>query len=160
MKHDPIFRSSRTFLLALAGLLTLAAGPAQAKINDAPVNTVVGPVVGDVSAESAVLWLRPIEEGLYTLVITSSDPKFRRELTERANMDNDLCIHWYIYDLAADTKYSYEITYKDKPIVSGNDYFFQTAPADGQPARVCLALGSCAWSEPAPGELRLPACRR
>lgn len=148
MKHDPIFGSSRTFLLALAGLLTLAAGPGQAKINDAPVNTVVGPVVGDVSAESAVLWLRPIEEGLYTLVITSSDPKFRRELTERADMDNDLCIHWYLYDLAADTKYSYEITYKDKPIVSGNDYFFQTAPADGQPARVCLALGSCAWSEP------------
>ncbi|MCH2596906.1 MAG: alkaline phosphatase family protein [Pirellulales bacterium] len=148
MKHHQIFRFSQVYLSTFVWLAMSVHGVVQAKINDAPVNTVVGPVVGHVSPESAVLWLRPIEEGHYTLVLTSSDSEFRRELTQFADMDRDLCIHWYIYGLEAGTKYSYEVRYGDKQLVTGEDCYFHTAPPHDQPARVCLALGSCAWTEP------------
>ena len=145
-----LFRSLRVSVFALAALSMSVASPTSAKINDAPINTVVGPVVGHVSSESAVVWLRPIEEGNYTLVLTSTDQGYRREIEQFADMDQDLCIHWYLYGLDPDTKYSYEVKYQDKQLVGGDDCFFRTAPPNDQPARVCLALGSCAWTEPNP----------
>ena len=126
MTHHPIFRFSRFYLSTFVWLALSVHGVVQAQINDAPVNTVVGPVVGDVSPESAVLWLRPIEEGHYTLVLTSSDSEFRRELTQFADMDHDLCIHWRIYGLKANTKYSYQIRYGDKQLVTGDNCYFRT----------------------------------
>ncbi|MBM4076940.1 MAG: hypothetical protein FJ267_15025, partial [Planctomycetes bacterium] len=148
MTHHKVFSISQYYLSTFAWLALSVHSVVQAQINDAPVNTVVGPVVGHVSTESAVVWFRPIEEGHYTLVLTSSDSQFRSELTRFADMDEDLCIHWYIYGLQPDTRYAYEIRYQDKPLASGDDLYFRTAPPDDRPTRVCLSLGSCAWNEP------------
>lgn len=110
--------------------------------------TLVGPVVGDISADSAILWARPVHQGDYKLVVSSDDPSFLRELSAYADIENDLCVHWQVEGLRSDTTYKYRIECEDRIIASGDDCHFRTAPPPDEPSRVCLALGSCAWNEP------------
>jgi alkaline phosphatase D len=110
----------------------------------------VGPMVGHVSESSAHMWYRPAREGRYTLVCGPSEGPQTFQASADSRLENDLCIHWRLDGLAPATRYDYRILLDDKLLCGGPEYHFQTAPDPTQPARVCLAFGSCADTEPLP----------
>jgi phosphodiesterase/alkaline phosphatase D-like protein len=110
----------------------------------APVELPVGPMVGHVDRTTAHIWMRPAAEGAYTLLVSGAGTKIH--VTAQATAANDRCVTWRVEGLTAETSYSYEVHRGEDLIAGGPSGRFETAP-DG-PARVVLAFGSCASSEP------------
>lgn len=109
----------------------------------------VGPMIGHVSESTAKIWYRPTEAGKYTVVVHRDDGVVTRA-TERATPENDLCITWTLRGLKAGTRYSYRILNDNNKITLDDPalYYFDTAPNETTPGKVCLAFGSCAHTKP------------
>lgn len=136
--------SRREFSLSVA---TGIAGASTAVAKTAK-DTPVGPMVGHISTNHARLWYRPAEAGSYSLVIRDMSGALIAKKTGEAIADNDRCVVWDIAGLKPAQRYRYNIESNGKTVVGGDDYFFKTAPAHDSGAKVCLAFGSCAKTEP------------
>ncbi|PHS03047.1 MAG: hypothetical protein COA78_19160 [Blastopirellula sp.] len=141
---QPIDR--RTFTASIAaGLVSTTAQAASD-----PGEVAVGPMVGHVATTSAMVWFRPSEEGRFTLRVHSKGGKSDLHATSESKNESDRCITWQIEGLKPATRYRYSIQSESNTLVSGEDYYFETAPEDGRRSKVCLAFGSCAHIKPLP----------
>jgi alkaline phosphatase D len=141
---DPISR--RTFGASMAtGIVTASTASAKTAA-EAP----VGPMVGHVSSNQAMLWFRPSEVGTYSLTVRDTSGAQVTQATSQALADNDRCVTWEISGLEPATRYRYEIQFNGKKIVGGDDYIFNTAPPNDSKSKICLAFGSCAQSTSLP----------
>ena len=138
--------SRRTFNASIAAALVAAVTDTP----DADGETPVGPMVGHVSTDSAILWYRPPTTGSFTLIARESDDAAELRVEGSATAENDRCVTWKLDGLKPATRYQYSIHSDSKPLVAGKEYNFETAPEDGLETRVCLAFGSCAFSRPLP----------
>jgi alkaline phosphatase D len=108
----------------------------------------IGPLLGHVEPTKAIVWYRPLVEGAVQLLVTTSGQSDGRTFTTTASKDHDLCVTWIVNDLKPGVEYQAQVISGSgksaKPL--GKPCVIRTpAPAD-QPARVSLALGSCASS--------------
>ena len=87
----------------------LAAAIQQAGIAD-PGEKPVGPILGHVDHETAIIWYRAESPGEYVATITLNSTG--RTLSAKANAtnDDDLCMTWRFDNLKADAEYAYTIT--------------------------------------------------
>src|SRR5919106_2446491 len=111
-----------------------AARPAS---HDSPVVT-HGVVIGDVTADSAVLWARADREGSLSVHISGG----RRDHVERLHVraTDDYTGQLRLEGLRPDTTYRYQVRSRNKhrSVTRGS---FRTAPEDDDAARVRLAFG-------------------
>lgn len=108
----------------------------------------VGPMVGHVSANTAIVWYRPKETGKFSLHVNAIGSKKATRVDVNSSDDADRCMTWKVTGLKPATRYQYSIHSESGPVVEGRDYYFLTAPKDESQTRVCLAFGSCAHSKP------------
>ena len=136
--------SRRTFNASVAATLVGASTGATLGREDDP----VGPLVGHVSSSSAILWYRPEATGRYSLLASAGDAAAEIRAVADSTVENDRGVTWRLEGLKPATRYAYSIHSGSEALVAGEDYYFETAPEDGHPTRVCLAFGSCASNEP------------
>ena len=110
----------------------------------------VGPMVGHVSSTSALLWYRPAATGGFSLLARASDAALEVRAVANSTDENDRSVTWRLEGLQPATRYQYSISSESKELLAGKDYYFDTAPEDSPPTRVCLAFGSCAFTESLP----------
>lgn len=103
----------------------------------------IGPILGHIDHEHAIVWARPETEGSHTLVLwkAGETPKAGRKLEEVARAENDRCIHWRISGLDADVEYQFQVERAGSIVMSGG---FRTAQLPGTPAKASIGFGSCA----------------
>ncbi len=106
----------------------------------------VGPLLGHVDHETAMIWYRPVKEGRYVAQITEAGSDAKRELAAVAKADNDLCVSWRFDKLKAGTEYRYRILQNGQAVVDDEIHRIRTAPSPGAASRTALVLGSCASS--------------
>ena len=106
----------------------------------------VGPILGHVDHETAIIWYRPSSPGEYTATIRNTKTRDVRSTKAVATHDHDLCMTWRFDDLNAGTEYTYAITHKGRSVAEADIQRIRTAPPPDQPARTVLAMGSCASS--------------
>ncbi len=109
-----------------------------------PTDTILGPILGHSDANSAMVWMRAAEAGEFTLEITSEAGGAARLLKQQASEENDLCLHWRVEDLQPAAKYRYRILQDGKEIATHREQVLTTAPPVDAPAKVRLAISSCA----------------
>lgn len=131
-----------TGLLPIAWLLSLAG--AQTAVEPTP--DLVGPMLGHVDHQVAVLWMRPAAAGRYTLRFLGDGAPPPQD--GEARPEHDLCVRYVVDDLAPDTEYRYTIHRGDELLVGGPSSRFRTAARPDVPGRTVLVFGSCAASEP------------
>ena len=144
---DPVRRAASVALgLALALCALAGCGrPGPDPLTRGP----VGPMVGHVDAHQAVVWYRPEDPGRYTLEVRGAGAQGpARSLTAESEASHDGVVTWEVADLEPATTYTYAIRdARGEPRAQAS---LRTAPAPGAPARVRLAIGSCAASEDQP----------
>lgn len=111
-----------------------------------------GPMVGHADATRAKLWARFAREGVYSLVVFDAAGNRVATAKSEALPGNDYCVVWQVAGLAPGRRYHYTIGDGRAVLAEGEDYQFRTAPADGAPARVRLAFGSCAHDQRFPSQ--------
>ena len=127
----------RGFVAGGALAASALAGASAPAVPD-PAAVVIGPLVGHTDAASARLWARLPTAGSYTVTVRPADGQGKElTATARATADGDLTAHWTLTGLSPATKYRVDLP-------GGRPCSFATPPANGRPARVTLALGSCA----------------
>lgn len=107
-----------------------------------------GPMVGHVSDVDANIWFRPDEPGEYSLHILKADGSEDRVITATAKIENDNCLTWHVSGMHSGSQYGYKISGSNGVLVSGEKYYFETAPDPAKASKVCLAFGSCAANKP------------
>lgn len=98
-----------------------------------------GPILGRVTATSATLWARGATEGFWPVTFEQTSGGKNRTAHATLANDADLCASATITGLSPHTNYTYTI--HSTPPVSGS---FTTPAPDNTPARVTIAIGSCA----------------
>ncbi|MEX2212596.1 MAG: alkaline phosphatase D family protein [Phycisphaeraceae bacterium] len=139
----------RSFLAtgAFAVGLTLQHAPSVlAQPSPAPATSPVGPMVGHVDEHTAYLWFRPGKAIKTRLIVLAGSDRQVFDQTLLADVNNDFCITWRVDKLTPDTSYRYRIMDGAQVLVDHPGCVFRTAPVSSQPARVALAIGSCASS--------------
>lgn len=111
---------------------------------DTPSVPLLGPLVGHTEESTSIIWMRAQTAGEHVLEIAPETGGETKRVIAHAQPEHDLCLHWKIEGLAADTRYRYRILAGDKPLAAANEQVFKTAPALTQPAKVRLAISSCA----------------
>ena len=106
----------------------------------------VGPILGHVDHETAMIWYRPASVGEYVATITHVQTGKTSSAKANASPDHDLCVTWRFNDLEADSEYTYAITNQGRAVADAENQRIRTAPPINQPARTVLAMGSCASS--------------
>ncbi|MCC9643377.1 alkaline phosphatase D family protein [Rhodopirellula sp. JC740] len=106
----------------------------------------VGPMLGHVDHETAIIWYRPGVAGEYTVTITNRQNQSTQSATATASPTNDLCIKWQFDGLEADTDHTYVISTREQTISESPAQSFRTAPPTDRAAKTVLAMGSCASS--------------
>lgn len=106
----------------------------------------IGPLLGHVDHEVAMIWYRPSTPGKYFARIVEKESRVTRELSAMSAAENDLCVLWRFESLKADTEYEYRIVHGGKVVASGPDHRFRTAPLHATAAKTVLTMGSCASS--------------
>ncbi len=133
-------------MVAGAGAAPLLAAAMQ-KINaEEPRNKALGPLLGHVDHETAMIWYRPSSPGEYTANITNRKTGEFRSKPATSTGTRDLCMTWRFDDLKADSEYTYEITHRNRRVAGAALQRLRTAPPPDRPARTVLAMGSCASS--------------
>ena len=127
----------------LAGALAFGVGPAIASAQSSA-GSLLGPLLGHAEATAALVWLRAGQAGAFTLEVTPVAGGETRRWTRQALAENDFCLHWQADGLQPGTTYRYRILQEDREIAAAEPQQFTTAPAPDQPARVRLAVSSCA----------------
>lgn len=111
-----------------------------------PPDAITGPMVGHTSDTETHLWIRPAKPGTVSLIVAGKDGAERR-FTAEAVEASDLCVAIRVAGLAPATDYTFRFEQAGAPIGNGR---LRTWPAPGQPAKVTLAMGSCAYNEASP----------
>lgn len=127
----------------IGGALALGAStliPAQAE-EKVPL---LGPVLGHSDDTSAMVWMRATNAGEFTLEVTPNAGGEPVLLKQPAAQKDDLCIHWKVNGLKPGSRYRYRILQGDKVIAADAGQVLTTAPKAGAPAKVRLAISSCA----------------
>ena len=139
---------------ALSFLLLVCIGCAIAVCAGSPPAR-VPPVVGHLDHRLAVLaWWAP-SPGPYTLEVGAEGGGPLRRVAATARAEDDLSVRWSVDDLAPATTYTYLVRGPSERVLARGR--LRTAPAPGTPARVRLAIGSCAASEDHPVWSRIHA---
>lgn len=115
---------------------------------DASGGATVGPALGHVDETSARVWIRPGAEGDVELIVRDAEGAVAATAKGRASEKRDLCVVLEADGLLPGRHYTYEIHGASAPLATGPIHRFTTAPPADAPARVTLAFGSCASSEP------------
>lgn len=132
-------------MLAISAASLLATS-AEGNDRDRPKHT--GPMVGHVSEADARIWFRPSEPGKYTLHVLKEDGTEDRVIHAEAKVENDNCLTWLATGMQPESKYQYKISGPNGQLISGEEFYFKTAPNPTQTSHVCLAFGSCAATKP------------
>jgi len=106
----------------------------------------VGPLLGHVDHNTALIWYRPGAEGRYTASLHHDSENTPLTATAEASVENDLCVVWRFDNLNPDTQYRYTISRNGQTLVSGDRYTIRTAGDPNTRGKVTLAMGSCASS--------------
>jgi alkaline phosphatase D len=135
--------SRRAFVVGgLAAGAALAARGAVAPVS-AAASPALGPILGHMEPTRATIWFRPADAGEYRLEVEPAAGGAARTFPERALEENDRCIHWRVDGLSPATPYRYRIVFSGGRIADPGQTF-TTPPTAETPARVRLAIGSCA----------------
>lgn len=110
-----------------------------------PPEPLIGPMLGHIDHEQAIIWTRANKPGSFTLNVWKEGSAFEEaeRLDKVANLDNDYCLHWKVGQLDANTRYLYRITDEDTPLFDDQVFSFKTGPTPGVHAKVALGFGSC-----------------
>jgi alkaline phosphatase D len=127
----------------LVGALAFGVGPAIASAESSP-GSLLGPLLGHADETSALVWLRAGQAGEFTLEVTPVAGGESRRWVQQARSEDDFCLHWRADGLQPVTTYRYRILQEGREIAAAESQQFTTAPAPDQPARVRLAVSSCA----------------
>ena len=111
---NPISR--RTFNASVAlGLCGSTALAAATLMPEDP----VGPMVGHVSSNSAILWYRPQETGKYVLRVNAKDSTKEVRVVSSSSDETDRCLTWEVKGLKSATRFQYSIHSESKQVVDG-----------------------------------------
>jgi hypothetical protein len=88
----------------------------------------VGPILGHVDHQRALIWYRPTEADKYVAKLIDGNGNVVGTRNAMASPDNDLCVSWSFADQSADETYRYEIHRDNKPLVAGPQFHLHTAP--------------------------------
>lgn len=126
----------------IAGALSLAAST----LADGAVETMewLGPILGHSDETSAMVWMRAVAAGEFTLEVTPDEGGKTISLKQTASEQDDLCVQWMINDLQPNTKYRYRVLEGKKEIAADAEQVLTTAPKADATAKVRLAISSCA----------------
>ena len=140
MKPTPTLFPRRDFI---SGALALGMTPMLSA--QSPGETpLLGPILGHTDETSAMVWMRAPSAGEFTLEVTPEAGGTMVSLKQAASEKDDLCVHWQVNGLKPDTKYRYRILQDGKEIAADAAQAWTTAPKAGAPAKVRLAISSCA----------------
>lgn len=109
-----------------------------------------GPMVGHVDDTTGMIWFRPGErEGLFELKVhEAASGKLMHQASGKSDANDDYCIKWQVTGLQPSSEYRYSIFHNDEVVLDDEALRFRTAPASGAPAKIRLAIGSCADMKP------------
>ncbi len=139
MSAEPPALTRRGFLTtAVAAGVT---GLAEASTAPGPV---LGPILGDSGETFAMVWMRVATAGTFTLEVTPAAGGNPVSLPQSASERDDFCLHWTVEGLAPGTRYRYRVVKGGDVIAADPAQVFTTAPAADRPAKVVLAISSCA----------------
>jgi len=108
-----------------------------------PAEPLIGPALGHVDHQQAIIWMRGNRNGTYRVAVRSQNGKTTKTLAAQASDENDYCVKFHLTGLEPNTVYTYAVSGPDGAVLSGRDLQFKTAPTPGQPAVTTLAFGSC-----------------
>lgn len=128
----------------LASVLVLGAAPLTGQVQPTDAGGVLGPLLGHTDEASALVWMRVGRAGEFTLEVEPEAGGVPQRLTQTAKAQDDFCLHWQVVGLAPDTRYRYRVVQDGAPLAAAAGQAFRTAPAPGAPAKVRLAVSSCA----------------
>ena len=107
----------------------------------------VGPILGHVDHETAIIWYRPSTPGEYVATLTHTTSGKTHSAKASSSDKHDLCVTWQFDKLNSDSSYTYIISHHGRRVADAGTQRIRTAPSVDQPARTVLAMGSCASSE-------------
>lgn len=107
----------------------------------------MGPLLGHVDTEQAIVWFRAIAPGAVELRIEEADGRAPRKFVAEALAAHDLCVTWTVPGLQTAREYRASVVESAAtgPLAAPS-CTIRTPPPNDTPARVSLALGSCASS--------------
>jgi alkaline phosphatase D len=131
---------------AIAGTVALGAMAATSGLygETDPPQRVLGPILGHTDAEQSVVWMRVLAPGEYVLEVTPLASERPLAVRATANDANDFCLHWKVAPLQPATSYRYRVVHDGQPIAGDAGHRFTTPPPPDTPAKVRLAISSCA----------------
>ena len=106
-----------------------------------------GPFIGHLTPGSASVWAKCSTPGKYHLAASGPDQSEPLIDAADATPENDLCVVWNISGLQAGTRYRYQATHQERPLLSDENALFTTPAIEGTPALTRLAFGSCAYED-------------
>ena len=136
----------REALIAGAAATSILAAAIQGTDAADVIDKAVGPILGHVDHETAIVWYRPASPGEYLATLTHTKTGNVVSAKAHASPDHDLCIRWRFDNLKADSEYTYAISYQGRTIADSNTQQIKTSPPINKPARTVLGMGSCASS--------------
>lgn len=106
---------------------------------------IIGPVLGHIDHEQAIIWIRGNRAGTYSLTFwkEGQDRKDGSRLQQAAAPESDLCVKWRITGLKPGTKYLYTFSISQSPMFDNRSFSFKTSTAPLVPAVATIAFGSC-----------------
>jgi alkaline phosphatase D len=159
----PSHPTRRQVIAALAGILAASAegqeanpktpappkAPAKKGRPSIPLapDAVTGPMIGHTSDTETHLWIRPAKAGQVTVIVAPAAGGAEQKLTAQAEAEHDFCVSIRVPGLQPATAYSFRFEQEDAALGQGS---FRTWPAAGKPAKVTIAMGSCALTESSP----------
>ena len=126
----------------LTGALALGATSLVRSVEDTP--EILGPILGHSDEASAMIWMRATAPGEFTLEVTPDVGGKPVLIPKTATLKNDLCLHWQVTGLQPATGYRYRILQDQQEIAAATGQTLTTAPKPDAPAKVRLAISSCA----------------
>jgi len=107
----------------------------------------MGPLLGHVDSEKAIVWFRAAASGRARLQVKEANGRDAKVEESEANPENDLCVTWTIGGLSAAQEYVAAVLPSEATAEGTPPPCLIRTPADDDvPARVSLAFGSCASS--------------
>jgi len=107
----------------------------------------VGPILGHLDEQQALMFYRADVSGDLDLVVRDANKKDarRRRFRKTALRENDFCITWRATELTPDTEYQYFIARAGKPVTK--TWTFRTPPRPEDLSRASFGFGSCVNSK-------------
>ena len=126
----------------------------QALLAKQPIQLIHGPMLGDVTENSAKVWVRTVDENLVTV---RASAKFKRgssirsveyggEAKSRAEYDFTAVVE--MVGLVPDTEYSYDVLIDGKSVLKGERPQFKTRCRRGESTQIKIAFGGGAGFNP------------